>query len=70
MYSEEKTLSSEMKFDGRVVKLYVDEVELDNGDKAVRELIKHPGGVCVLPLDEDGNVYMVKQFRYPFMKAL
>lgn len=70
MYSEEKTLSSEMKFDGRVVKLFVDQVELDNGTKTFRELIKHPGGVCVLPLDEDGNVYMVKQFRYPFMKAL
>lgn len=70
MYSEEKTLSREQVFDGKVVKLFVDRVELDNGRKTVRELIKHPGGVCVLPLDEDGNVYMVKQFRYPFMKAL
>lgn len=70
MYSEEKTISSELKFDGRVVKLYVDEAELDNGHRAYRELIKHPGGVCVLPLDEDGNVYMVKQFRYPFGRAL
>ena len=33
MYSEEKTLSSEMKFDGRVVKLFVDDVELDDGTK-------------------------------------
>lgn len=70
MYSEEKTISSELKFDGKVVKLYVDEAELDNGQRAYRELIKHPGGVCVLPLDEDGNVYMVKQFRYPFGRAL
>ncbi len=70
MYSEEKTISSELKFDGKVVKLYVDEAELDNGQRAYRELIKHPGGVCVLPLDEEGNVYMVKQFRYPFGCAL
>ena len=70
MYSEEKTLSSEMKFDGRVVKLFVDQVELEDGTKAIRELVKHPGGVCVLPLDEEGNVYMVKQFRYPFKQAL
>lgn len=70
MYSEEKTLDSELKFDGKVVKLYVDNVELDNGVKTVRELIKHPGGVCILPIDDEGNVYMVKQFRYPFMKAL
>ena len=70
MYSEEKTLSSEMKFDGRVVKLFVDDVELDDGTKTKREVIKHPGGVCVLPIDGEGNIYMVKQFRYPFSKAL
>ncbi|MGN0632503.1 MAG: NUDIX domain-containing protein [Oscillospiraceae bacterium] len=70
MYSEEKQLSRTDIFDGKVVKLFVDEVELDNGQKAKREIIQHPGGVCVLPLDEDGNVYMVKQFRYPFMTAL
>ena len=70
MYSEEKTISRELRFDGKVVKHYVDEAELDNGQRAYRELIKHPGGVCVLPLDEEGNVYMVKQFRYPFGCAL
>lgn len=70
MYSEEKQLSRTDIFDGKVVKLFVDEVELDNGQRAKREIIQHPGGVCVLPLDEDGNVYMVKQFRYPFMTAL
>ena len=69
MYSGEKTLSSEMKFDGRVVKLFVDDVELDDGTKTKREVIKHPGGVCVLPIDGEGNIYMVKQFRYPFSKA-
>lgn len=70
MFSEEKTISSREIFNGRVVKLYVDEVELDNGNKATREYVKHPGGVCVLPIDDDGNVYMVKQFRYPFKAAL
>lgn len=70
MFSEEKTISSKELFDGKVVKLYIDEVELDNGTKATREFVKHPGGVCVLPIDDDGNIYMVKQFRYPFKKAL
>lgn len=70
MFSEEKQISREMKFDGRVVKLYVDQVELDNGTRTFREVIEHPGGVCVLPIDENGDVYMVKQFRYPFGKAL
>lgn len=70
MYSEEKMTSRREIYDGKVVKLYVDDVELDNGHKTKRELIRHPGGVCVLPLDEEGSVYMVKQFRYPFQTAL
>jgi ADP-ribose pyrophosphatase len=52
------------------VKLYVDKVELENGKNAVREVIRHPGGVCVVPLDGDGNVLFVRQFRYPHGKVL
>lgn len=70
MHLEEKTLSSEQKFDGKIVKLYVDLVELEDGRTASREVIKHPGGVCVLPLDEDNNVLFVRQFRYPHGKVL
>lgn len=70
MYQNEKTLSSELIFEGKVVKLYKDKVELDNGYKAGREWIKHPGGVCVVALDEEENVYFVEQFRYPFHTAL
>ncbi len=70
MHLDEKTLSSEQKFDGKIVKLYVDSVELEDGKKSFREVIKHPGGVCVLPLDEEGNVLFVRQFRYPHQKVL
>lgn len=65
MHLEEKTLESQQMFDGRVVKLFVDKAELENGDVVSREVIKHPGGVCVVPLDENGNVLFVKQYRYP-----
>lgn len=70
MVQNENTLSSELIFEGKVVKLYKDEVELDNGYKTGREWIKHPGGVCVVALDEEENVYFVEQFRYPFHTAL
>lgn len=70
MYQNEKQLSSEQIFDGVVVKLYRDEVELDNGYQAQREYIKHPGGVCVAAVDENEDLYMVEQFRYPFGRAL
>ena len=58
MYQKEKALSSEQLFDGIVVKLFRDDVELENGEKAVREYVKHPGGVCVAAVDDDENIYM------------
>ncbi|MCM1166075.1 MAG: NUDIX hydrolase [Lachnospiraceae bacterium] len=70
MHLNEKTLESEQKFDGRIVKLFVDKAELENGETVTREVIKHPGGVCVVPLDGEGNVLFVRQFRYPHQKVL
>lgn len=70
MHLEEKQLSSSQVFDGRVVKLFVDEVELEDGTKSTREVIKHPGGVCVVPLTENNEVLFVRQFRYPHGKVL
>ncbi len=64
MHLNEKTLESKQVYDGRVVKLFTDKVELENGETVNRDLIKHPGGVCVVPLDEADNVLMVRQFRY------
>ena len=66
----EQTLSSEQIYNGVVVKLFRDDVMLENGQKTIREVIRHPGGVCVLPIDDKGNIYMVKQFRYPFGEVL
>lgn len=70
MHLEEKTISSEMMYDGKIIKLLRDSVELENGKTALREVIKHPGGVGIVPLDEDNNVLMVRQFRYPHGKVL
>ena len=65
MRLEEKTIESKQIYDGKVVKLFVDKAEVENGDIVNREVIKHPGGVCVVPLDEDETVIFVRQFRYP-----
>ena len=65
----EKTLSSEKVFDGKVVKLKKDKIELPNGETAYREVITHPGGACVLAI-ENNFIYFVKQFRYPYQKTL
>lgn len=70
MHLNEKTIESEQKFDGKIVKLFVDKAEVENGDTVTREVIKHPGGVCVVALDEEDNVLFVRQFRYPHQKVL
>ena len=69
MELEEKMLASELIFDGRLLKLYRDEVETVGG-KSVREYVHHPGGAAVVALDGDGNVYLERQFRYPYRKVV
>lgn len=66
----EKKLSSELIYDGKILRLTRDTALLENGETAFREVVHHSGGVCVLPLDDDGNVLFVKQFRYPFASVL
>ncbi len=69
MKLEEKKLSSEEIFDGVAIHLFKDEILLPNGNKGVREVIRHPGAVCVLPVTEDGQVVFVNQFRYALNKV-
>lgn len=66
----EKQLSSRQIFDGVVIKLFVDDIELPNGQKSHREIVRHPGAVCVIPITDDEEVIMVRQFRYPFSRPL
>lgn len=60
----ETRLSCRDKHRGRIVYMHVDQVRLPDGTTAEREIVEHSGGVTVLPLDADGNVYCVRQFRY------
>lgn len=66
----EKTLTSQEIYDGRVVHLFRDTVRLPDGKESVREVIRHPGAVCVVPVTDEGEVVMVRQFRYPFASVL
>lgn len=60
----EKTLKSEEVYKGKIFTLLSDEVELPNGSVVKRDRIEHNGGVCVLPLLDNGDVIFVRQFRY------
>ena len=61
----ERLLSSKRVFKGKIVGLRVDAVELPNGLKAVREVVEHRPAVVVVPIDAEGNLLLVRQFRYP-----
>ena len=61
----EKKISSETVFDGVLLHVRKDEVELPNGHRAVREWIEHPGASSVIPLLPDNQIILVRQFRYP-----
>lgn len=69
MEDKEIKLNSELIFDGHVVHLYKDEVLCPNGNKSTREIIKHPGGVCILGV-VDNKVILEKQYRYAYDEFL
>ena len=66
----EKTISTEKIFDGKIISLQVDDVELPNGETSKRELVKHPGAVAVIPITDEGKIIFVKQYRKPLEKTL
>jgi ADP-ribose pyrophosphatase len=66
MTGEEKKISGETKFIGHIFRVELDSIELPDGKPAFREVVRHPGACCVVPLTDDGCVICVRQFRYPF----
>ena len=69
MKLEETKISSQEIFNGVAIHLFKDEILLPNGHTGIREIIRHPGAVCVLPLTDDGDVIFVNQFRYALNKV-
>ena len=66
----EKTVESQTIFEGKIVTVKLDKAQLVNGAVVSREVVEHPGGVCILPLFDDGTVSIVCQFRYPFQQVV
>ena len=61
----EHFISSELVFDGKLLKVHRDVVRLPDGSQGAREYIRHPGAVAVVPLFDDRSVLLERQFRYP-----
>ena len=66
----ERMTASRLVYDGKVVHLYVDTVELPDGSSSVREYVKHIGAVCVVPLTDEGEVLLERQYRYAVGRTL
>jgi ADP-ribose pyrophosphatase len=70
MNLEEKQLKADYLYKGRIINLRRDEALLPNGNTALREVVEHPGGVCVAALTDEDEVLMVKQYRYPYSEVI
>ena len=66
MHLQEKTISSDLIYEGPIFTITHDKAELENSKTAVRDVLHHNGGVCVIPITENNEIFLVKQFRYPF----
>lgn len=66
----EKTLSQEYHFRGRIINLREDKAQLPDGKIVTREVVEHPGGVCVVALTPQDEILLVRQFRYPYSQVL
>ena len=67
---EEIELSSEVKYDGALLHIRRDTVRLPNGKTATREYNIHYGAVCIIPLLENGDVLLERQYRYPLREVI
>lgn len=66
----ESTISSQSIYDGRIIKVKVDEVLLPNGKTAKREIVNHQGAVAVMALTDDHKLLAVRQFRKPLERSI
>ncbi len=66
----ESTLESTVLYQGTILSLRKDDIQMPNGRRTVREVVEHSDSVCMVPLDTDGNVLLVRQYRKPTESVL
>ncbi|KOY82873.1 NUDIX hydrolase [Lysinibacillus macroides] len=67
---EEKTIKTTPIYDGRMIKLQIDDVTLPNGQMAKREIIKHPGAVAIIAVTDEGKLVLVEQYRKALERSI
>ncbi len=66
----EKQVKTEYIYNGKILNLRKDTVELPNGEIGYREIVEHNGGICIAPLTEDNELIFVKQYRCPYCEVV
>lgn len=70
MDNTEKFVRQICSYNGVITSTHLDRVLLSNGRETLREVVEHPGGVTIIPVDKNGDVWCVRQFRYPMGKLM
>jgi len=70
MNLNETTVARNVVYRGRIVTLRCDDALLPNGKPCLREVVDHPGGVCVVAVTNENELLLVRQFRYPYGEVL
>src|SRR5690625_1900609 len=66
----EKTIYTEVIYNGKIITLQVDDVTLPDGKTAKREIVKHPGAVAIIPVTAEQKIVFVEQYRKPLERSL
>ncbi|WP_202076803.1 NUDIX domain-containing protein [Caldalkalibacillus salinus] len=66
----ERTIGSQSIYEGKIIRVQVDDVQLPNGHTSKRELVKHPGAVAIVPFTADEKMVLIRQFRKPLEKEI
>lgn len=67
---ETKIMRHDEVYNGKIIDVHVDTVQLPSGKNAIREVVIHPGGVVAVPVLDDGRLILIRQFRYPLKKYI
>jgi ADP-ribose pyrophosphatase len=65
-----RILSHRRVYDGKILSLELDEIQEEGGTRALREVVRHRGSVAAIPVDDQGRVVLVRQYRHPVGEAL
>jgi ADP-ribose pyrophosphatase len=67
---KEEVISSKIIYEGKILKIKLDEVKLPNGYVTVREIVEHPNAIALIPINNNGKLIMINQYRHSAQEVL